>query len=271
VHVTPTGVADPGFRNARTAPASSAMGNFLPAKGIGGGAVAVAEQPDGKLVAVGTAIRSAAMLPLTDGRPVRAPASGALWVARFNADGTEDLSFGRKGSTYLRVGKIGVGTGVQVLPDGRILVATLSAASARDGFDNIYSHAVARLTAHGRPDKSFGGGRGFGGRGRMPRGVLALPFALPAGRWGDDGSLGTHSPERALLVADAAGNTFALAASNSTVHLARLTNVRSAARATSAKPDSLTPPPVPTIQARAAGPGITALLGREDTPTALAV
>jgi uncharacterized delta-60 repeat protein len=268
VRVTPTGEPDASFRNDRTAPASYAVGNFLPAKGIGGGAVAVAEQPDGKLVAAGTAIRSAAAMPAPFGGRVRAPASGALWVARFNADGTEDLSFGRKGSTYVRVGKIGVGTAVKVLADGRILVAALSAASARDGFDNVYSHAVARLTANGRPDKSFGGGRGFGGRGRMPRGVLALPFAPPADRWGDDGSLGTHSPERALLVSDPAGNLMAVAASNSTLHLARLTGAPPALHASAAQAASLTPPPAPTARADLAGRGITSMLGSEDAPTA---
>jgi uncharacterized delta-60 repeat protein len=268
VRVSAAGFADTGFRNAATAAAGYALGNFLPARGIGGGAVGLAEQPDGKLVAAGIAIPSAAKLRLADGRPVRAPGSGAVWVARFNSDGTEDRSFGRRGSTYLRVGKIGVGTDVRVLPDGRILVGALSAASARDGFDNVYSHAVARLTANGRPDKSFGGGRGFGGRGRVPRGVLALPFAPPADRWGDDSSLGTHSPERALLTADADGNVFALAASNSTLHLARLSPAPPAARATLAErqsPPSPSPPPVRPP----ARPGATALLAEKEATAPL--
>lgn len=215
------GFVDFSFSNGRASPAGY-FGTLLPTRGRGGGAVALAAQPDGKIIAAGTAIRTAAKARNALGHPWPTAGSAAVWVARLNPDGTEDRTFGRKGSTYLRVGRIGVGTSVRVLPDGRILVGALSASSVQDGFENVYSHAVARLNPDGRPDKTFGGGRGFGGRGRMPRGVLALPFAPPVDRRGDDVSLGLHSPESALLVTDAAGNVSALSASNSTLHLARL-------------------------------------------------
>lgn len=212
-----SGAFDPSFANRQ----KFAPGTFLPAKGVGGGALALTTQPDGKLVAVGTAVKGEGRIRSTAG-PAWSAKSSVVWVARFNPDGTEDLSFGRKGSAYVRVGRIGKGTDVKVLPDGRIFVAALTAANQRDAYENVYGYAAVRLTPDGRPDPTFGGGRVPGTRVRVPPGVLPLPVAPPADRWGDDFGLQAESPERALLVTDAAGHVHVLSASNGALHVARL-------------------------------------------------
>ena len=212
-----SGAFDPSFANRQ----NLAPGAFLAPRGIGGEALALTTQPDGKVVAVGTAVRKRGGIRSTAG-PTSAVKSSVVWVARFNPDGTEDLSFGRNGSAYVRVGRIGMGTDVAVLPDGRVVVAALTAANQREVFENVYGYAAVRLTPDGRPDRTFGGGRAPATRVRVPAGVLPLPVAPAADRWGDDFALQAHSPERAVLVTDVAGHVHVLSASNSALHLARL-------------------------------------------------
>jgi hypothetical protein len=88
------GTFDASFGNGR-----GPAGTFLPVKGLVGGAFSVAVQPDGKVLAAGTALRSARVVRERSGAHTVLLRSAAVWVARFNADGTEDRSFGRNGST----------------------------------------------------------------------------------------------------------------------------------------------------------------------------
>ena len=221
-----SGNADLSFGNARAAAVGYQAGSFVPVKGLAGGAVAMAMQPDGKVVAVGTAIRGAAVVRDRSGGRRLAAAAAAIWVARFNADGTEDLTFGKKGSTYVRAGRLGVGTDVEVLGDGRIVVGVQRAANVQDAFDNAYGRAVVRLTSDGRLDRSFGGGAR--GRGTAARGVLVLPVAPAADRWGDDATQRVRSPDRTLVLTDAQGRVTVFSAENSVVHVARLANTSNA-------------------------------------------
>ena len=106
----------------------------------------VALQPDGKIVVVG-----------------RAVAGKATWldfgIARYNADGTLDTTFGEKGNglvttdfgTYYGFMRDFAGS-VIIQPDGKILVGGHSETSGANGFD----FALARYEPDGRLDIGFG-------------------------------------------------------------------------------------------------------------------
>lgn len=97
---------------------------------------AVAQQPDGKLVAVG-----------------QAGPSGGFFLARYNADGSLDTTFGTDGKTVTSLGSDNeeLALGVRVQPDGKILVLGVSGADGKR--EEI---VMARYTAAGALDKSFG-------------------------------------------------------------------------------------------------------------------
>jgi uncharacterized delta-60 repeat protein len=75
-------------------------------------------QPDGKIVVVGSAQAGAA-------------------IARLNANGSPDATFGAAGKTTVDFGAAAFGFAVALQPNGRIVVA-----GQRSGADNF---AVARL------------------------------------------------------------------------------------------------------------------------------
>jgi uncharacterized delta-60 repeat protein len=102
-----------------------------------GTATAVALQPDGKLVVAG-------FLPDSD-----------LTVLRLNPDGSFDGSFGTGGRTVVALGRSVNPGAVAVLPDGRLLVAGTSVATA--GLSNPDFTAL-RLNPDGSLDGSFGAG-----------------------------------------------------------------------------------------------------------------
>jgi len=139
-------------------------------------ASALAIQIDGKLVAAGSATD-----PLT-GIPKFA-------LARYNADGSLDSSFGVGGKVTTDFGGISVASSLAIQGDGKLVVA---------GQAFFLSFALARYNADGSLDSSFGvGGKvttDFGGSGQ------ALALAIQA-----DGK---------LVVAGGAGGDFALARYN---------------------------------------------------------
>jgi uncharacterized delta-60 repeat protein len=94
---------------------------------------ALAIQPDGRIVAAGSAGEDVAL-------------------ARYLADGTLDTSFGQDGSRISDFGSDDVANGVALTPDGHVLVAgfTLGPGADRD-------FALARYTAGGDLDTAFGG------------------------------------------------------------------------------------------------------------------
>src|SRR5262249_9212549 len=84
--------------------------------------------------------------------------------ARYNTNGTLDTSFSGDGKTTIHYGNIGGdpdGEGVDaiaILPNGKIVVAGTMVV---DEFGENTSFTVARLTAAGTLDTSFGGGDGW--------------------------------------------------------------------------------------------------------------
>jgi uncharacterized delta-60 repeat protein len=115
--------------------------------------LALAQQPDGKIVAVGSATK-----PLTGDVDTA--------IARYNADGSLDTytdstpttAFGAgSGSEILDLSGTGnrdFAKGVVVQPDGAIVVGY----SVRMDLANDYDFAATRLTPDGLPDASFGSG-----------------------------------------------------------------------------------------------------------------
>ncbi|MFO0584090.1 MAG: hypothetical protein U0229_17595 [Anaeromyxobacter sp.] len=106
-------------------------------------ALAIALQPDGKIVLAGHA----------DGG-----ASGTdFLVVRLLADGKPDPAFGTQGRALVALGNgVDKARAVAVQPDGKIVVAGDSAVDL--GGQDL---AIARLTAAGAPDAAFAGGKGF--------------------------------------------------------------------------------------------------------------
>jgi uncharacterized delta-60 repeat protein len=104
----------------------------------------VAIQPDGRIVVAGHAQVG--------------PPNNDFAVARFNADGTPDASFGTAGRvTSPLTGRADLGMAVALAPDGKIVVAGRAEQSGTRGDD----FAVARYTSAGVLDPSFGAGAGF--------------------------------------------------------------------------------------------------------------
>lgn len=96
----------------------------------------IARQPDGKIVAVGYA---------TNG-------SNLDWkIARYNTDGSLDISFGSGGIVTRDFGSVDHLGGVAVQPDGKIVVGGISRTAPGDGL-----WTVARYNTDGTLDLSFG-------------------------------------------------------------------------------------------------------------------
>jgi len=102
---------------------------------------ATAIQPDGKIVVVGD----------TDNPP-----DDSFAVARYNADGSLDSSFGSGGKVTTDFGGTGFAfaSAVGIQPDGRIVVA----GSSRIAPSGAMSFALARYDTDGSLDASFGAG-----------------------------------------------------------------------------------------------------------------
>ncbi len=94
-------------------------------------------QPDGKIVVIGYANKSANDCD--------------FGIIRFNADGSLDTNFGSGGLVMVDfTGKFDVGTSVALQPDGKILVAGYSVVSG-------YQFSLARLNTDGTLDTTFDG------------------------------------------------------------------------------------------------------------------
>jgi len=102
---------------------------------IAGGHEGVALQPDGKIVVAGG---------LQD-----------MVVARYNADGSLDTSFGNAGVVSTPQSDFEYGTAVALTPDGKIIVAGSRSNSLPDSGPDR-SFLVERLNSDGSPDASFG-------------------------------------------------------------------------------------------------------------------
>jgi uncharacterized delta-60 repeat protein len=107
--------------------------------GMGGLARAVAVQPDGKVIAAGGVT--------TNGNPDDTD----LAIARFNADGSLDRTFG--GTGMVIDPRMDVATAVVLRPGGKVFV---SGVQVNSGAPNPSDLAMLRYNADGTPDASFG-------------------------------------------------------------------------------------------------------------------
>jgi uncharacterized delta-60 repeat protein len=109
--------------------------------GFNDDAFSVLLQPDGRIVAVGSALSQASFYDFA--------------AARYLADGTLDASFGHHGKVQTDFGDLGMDRALAAAlqPDGRIVAAGL-AVSADGGSENF---AIARYKANGTLDTSFSG------------------------------------------------------------------------------------------------------------------
>lgn len=101
--------------------------------------VSIATQTDGKIVGVGGICIAQCDQDIPQ---------DAIAVARYNADGSLDSSFGANGVAEMQLGSDSFANAVLVQPDGKIVVAGESAGNA----------AVARFLPDGHPDLAFGSG-----------------------------------------------------------------------------------------------------------------
>lgn len=106
----------------------------------GGEANAVAVQPDGAIIAGGSATGANAI-------PVAA-------FARFSSNGRPDSSFGSGGAESVNLGNFSVANGLVLQPDGQIVFA----GSVRDPTNRITNTLAGRLNTNGSVDTSFAGG-----------------------------------------------------------------------------------------------------------------
>ena len=130
VKLTPSGHLDSSFGSGGAA-------------SVGAGVLrAVAIQPDGKIVVAGDDCSS----------PSISCATGGIVVARVNANGARDSSFGSGGVIHTLPS--GRAFGVAAGPDGTIAVA----GDVRGAVDGFRRGALLRLTSSGGADSSFGSG-----------------------------------------------------------------------------------------------------------------
>jgi uncharacterized delta-60 repeat protein len=110
--------------------------------GIGGGAHAVALQPDGKIVAAGTGYAE----------------FGPFAVARYTSTGRLDPTFGRDGkiTTQIAVGEE-TAEDVAIQPNGKIVAAGYAGVPHEFGDPGTGGFALVRYRANGVIDPAFGG------------------------------------------------------------------------------------------------------------------
>jgi uncharacterized delta-60 repeat protein len=111
--------------------------------GAGAKANGIVLQPDGKFVVAGTASDSATRPVATD-----------IALARYNSDGSLDLSFGTGGETAIPFANSATeqGNAVALLPDGKIVVA----GTAFKTFATPPDFALVRYNSDGSLDTAFG-------------------------------------------------------------------------------------------------------------------
>ncbi len=164
-----------------------------PLTGAGGGEVVL--QPDGKIVVAGFA---------------EVGSSDDFALTRYNADGSLDAGFGAGGTitTDIAPGSRDEGLDLAMQSDGRIVVVGRSAGSGAE-----FDFAVARYTANGSLDPSFGGDgtvtTDFGAGIASARSVVIQPDdrILVVGDFGSDFALARYNSDGSLDPTFGSGGT----------------------------------------------------------------
>jgi uncharacterized delta-60 repeat protein len=135
------------MKNFKTYVVSAVLTLFVVTVAVGTSLAAqdVAVQADGKIVVVGLTTSSVTF-------------NDDFALARFNADGTLDTSFGSGGKVttdFFR--SVDQARRVRILPDGKILVAG-SAVTVLSSISSVRHFALARYNSDGSLDTSFGSG-----------------------------------------------------------------------------------------------------------------
>ena len=142
--------------------------------------VALALQPDGKIIAAGSS-------------------DAKLALARYGRTGSLDPSFGAGGKVTTAIGTRSRAGAVALQPDGKILVAGSTVDEAGE-----YQFAVVRYTADGSLDPSFGAGGAvttpFGPGVASASALVLAPDGriVAAGRGGSDFALARYDPNGSL-------------------------------------------------------------------------
>jgi uncharacterized delta-60 repeat protein len=137
---------------------------------------AVALQPNGKIVAVGTADT----------------ANGTnIALARYNPDGSLDTSFSGDGKQRTNLGRYGEAHGVALQADGKIVVVGRTCVTDPSGSCSAFNFAVVRYNPNGSLDTSFSGDgkqtTDFGGYLDIARAVVLQGAKILVVGAGDDG------------------------------------------------------------------------------------
>jgi uncharacterized delta-60 repeat protein len=101
-------------------------------------------------------------------------ADGKMLVARYNADGTPDATFGNKPDGRVLVDGIVNAYAMEVRPDGKIVVAGWTSAYDDVNDYTYYVGKFVRLNSNGSLDTSFGGGDGIVDVGPTPFGYSTI-------------------------------------------------------------------------------------------------
>jgi uncharacterized delta-60 repeat protein len=153
----------------------------LPNTAVFASAAAVAVQPDGKIVVIGTT------------GPLGTQVGPEFVLLRYNANGTLDTSFGADGVAITVIPEQGhpysnaEAAALAILPDGDIVAA--GSATWSDGSTFSSSFAVARYTPQGALDSTFGKGgvaqTAFGNANAQLAGIVVQPDGkVVASGWG---------------------------------------------------------------------------------------
>ena len=125
---------------------------FASFDGIGNTAVAVAVQPDGKIVVAGS---TGGTQPGSGGLAGVLPERIRFALARFTIDGSLDLQFGDDGQVSRDIAKgADAAASLLIQSDGRIVVVGSTGSMTAGGLDN--DMAIARWNPNGTADDSFG-------------------------------------------------------------------------------------------------------------------
>lgn len=160
---------------------------------------------DGKFVTVGYGPSPAAdAVKGTTGNPTT-----DFVFFRFNADGSQDKTFGTNGETFIDIGKYGDnGRGILALPDNRVLAVGVGrptpAVAPTDPSQAPQDGVIAVITKDGKPDESFGKGGvnlyDFGPRFDEFHGCALSPNKKQVAVVGVGGGTEGTSPNKAVVV-----------------------------------------------------------------------